>query len=92
MAYIDFSMRPPREDVAEPAVPPGPAPALPRASRPGKSHASYWIAGGIAALFPGLVFALVFASIGEPFIAALVTIVLLLPCAGLIGGDGRRRP
>ena len=86
MAYIDFRMRPPPADtVPAPKAPPqDKAPArVPRGA--------IWIGAGIAVVVVALIFTLALVSIGEPFVAGLVTLLLLLPAASLLSADDRRR-
>ncbi|MDO6413012.1 hypothetical protein Q4F19_01320 [Sphingomonas sp. BIUV-7] len=93
MAFVDFNMRVPSADEAQ-----GPVAKDAAASRshtpaaPLKTpRGTLWIGVGMAAVAIALVFALAFASIGEPIVAAIVTILLLLPAASLFASDGHRR-
>lgn len=90
MAYIDFNLK-------TPDAPAGPAPepvAPPErhARRIERPSAALWIALGIGGVVALLLFALAFVAIREPWMAAIVTTILLLPAAALFGGDGRRHP
>jgi hypothetical protein len=92
MAYIDFNMRPSDAALVEPTVPAKQANVVARSTpRIETPRAAYLISGGIVAVITGLLFALAWVSIGQPIPAAIVTILLLLPAASLLGGDGRRR-
>jgi hypothetical protein len=50
-----------------------------------------WLALGIGGVIAALLFALSFVAIREPWTAAIVTTVLLLPGAALFGGDPHRQ-
>jgi hypothetical protein len=92
MAYIDFNMRPSDAAIIEPTAGANKRDIVVRSTpRIETPHAAYLIGGAIIALIAGLLFALAWASIGQPITAAIVTVLLLLPAASLLGGDSRRR-
>jgi hypothetical protein len=90
MTYIDFRMEPaPAPDhEADSAVEP-PLPAKP--ARRTSDRSALLMTSGLVVTIMALFFALALASIREPFTAAIVTIIVLLPAASLLGGDKRHR-
>jgi hypothetical protein len=96
MAYIDFNMRPSDAVLTDPKAPAKrrdvAAPATLRIGTPRieTPHAAYLVGGAIVSVIAALLFALAWVSIGQPITAAIVTILLLLPAASLLSGDGRR--
>ena len=88
MAYIDFRMRPPP---AETVPAPGASPADDAPVRRNAPRGAMWIGVGVAIVVTALIFTLALVSIGEPFVAGLVTLLLLLPAASLLSPDDRRR-
>jgi high-affinity Fe2+/Pb2+ permease len=85
MAYIDFKMRPPPADTG---VAPE-APAEEASARKPAPRGAMWIGAAIAVVVAALIFTLALVSIGEPFVAGLVTVLLLLPAASLLSADDR---
>jgi hypothetical protein len=92
MAYIDFRMQPPlgEGDVRQRYAAPVRHRSKPAAPAP-KTRPAMWLGMAVVVLLIVLVFTLALASIGEPFVAGVVTMLLLLPAGSLFGGDGRRR-
>lgn len=89
MTYMDFRPLLPGSNDGErsqrPVEPGGGErrqPPSPRAS---------WIGGGIAGVVVGLLYALAYVSLEEPAIALLITVLVLLPAASLMGGNSRSR-
>ncbi|QJU58932.1 hypothetical protein HL653_15170 [Sphingomonas sp. AP4-R1] len=93
MSYIDFRMKPAapkdgRADSPAPATSPSHRESAPKRA---SDRSAVLMTGGLIVTIVALVFALALASIREPFTAAIVTIILLLPTASLLGGDKHRR-
>jgi len=89
MAYLDFKPLLPGSGAGSATR--GTTPGNRKPRQPAPSSRISWIGGGIAGVLVGLLYALTYVALDQPGIAFLVTLLMLLPAASLMGGNGRPR-